>query len=172
MASELHEVLGQTLTGPAELNAVLLQARHRDVVFIDEAHEIPKQLQTALYLAIDQSQVLLTSNKGGVPSAIPLNSFTLLLATTDEYGLLQPLRDRMKLNLRFTFYSVDELTELLRRATLQLNWEIQHESLPLIAQRAKGTPRLALRLLQACRRVCRADGESVVTVQHLERACE
>ena len=68
MATDLHEVLGQTLTGPAELNAVLLQARHRDVVFIDEAHEIPKQLQTALYLAIDQSQVWstprLTTDRG------------------------------------------------------------------------------------------------------------
>ena len=172
MASDLHEILGQTLTSPAELNAMLLQARHRDVVFIDEAHEIPKQLQTALYLAIDQSRVLLSGNKGGVPAAIPLSQFSLLLATTDEYGLLQPLRDRMKLNLRFSFYSVDELSELLRRATRRLEWEIHDEVVPLIAQRSRGTPRLALRLLQSCHRVCRAECEVTITLRHFNRACE
>ncbi|MCH7990779.1 MAG: AAA family ATPase [Planctomycetes bacterium] len=86
MASHFHEILGQTLNNLAELNAVLLQAKHRDVVFIDEAHEIPKQLQTALYLAIDQSKILFSSGKGGTPSAIPIPQFTLLLATTDEWG--------------------------------------------------------------------------------------
>jgi holliday junction DNA helicase RuvB len=123
MASDLYEVLGQTLSGPAELNAVLLQAKDRDVVFIDEAHEIPKQIQTSLYLAVDQSRVLFSGGNGGAISGIPLARFTLLLATTDEYGLLQPLRDRMKLNLRFEFYSVEELTELSRRAAQRLGWD-------------------------------------------------
>jgi Holliday junction DNA helicase RuvB len=156
MASELHEVLGQTLKSPAELNSVLLQAKDRDVVFIDEAHEIPKQLQTALYLALDQARLLLSNNDGGTPSAIPLASFTLLLATTDEYGLLQPLRDRMKLNLRFSFYSDLELTELLLRATQRLSCPVDGDVLPMIAQRSRGTPRLGWRLLQSCRRVCRS----------------
>lgn len=171
MASDLHEVLGQTIGNTAELNAVLLQAKERDVVFVDEAHEIPKQIQTALYLALDQNKVLIPGGTGGVPTGIPLAKFTLLLATTDEYGLLQPLRDRMKLNLRFTFYSVEELTELLRRIVQRLGWEIDADILPRIAQRARGTPRLALRLLQASRRVCRAEGESVIQMRHLIRAC-
>lgn len=171
MASDLHEVLGQTLTGPAELNSVLLQAKDQDIVFVDEAHEIPKPIQTALFLAMDQSKVLLSGSKGA-PSALPIAPFTLLLATTDEYGLLQPLRDRLKLNLRFTFYSDDELTELVRRATHRLEWDTDSEVLPLIAQRSRETPRLALRLLQACRRVCRAEGEAAITTAHLHRACE
>jgi Holliday junction DNA helicase RuvB len=133
-----------------------LQAKDRDVVFIDEAHEIPKQLQTALYLALDQARLLLSNNDGGTPSAIPLASFTLLLATTDEYGLLQPLRDRMKLNLRFSFYSDLELTELLLRATQRLSCPVDGDVLPMIAQRSRGTPRLGWRLLQSCRRVCRS----------------
>ena len=172
MASELHEVLGQTLKGPAELNALLLQAKHRDVVFIDEAHEIPKSIQTALYLALDQSRILLPNGKEGSSTAIPLASFTLLLATTDEYGLLQPLRDRMRLNLRFSFYSSDELTELLLRATQRLDWRVDDAVLPMIAKRSRGTPRLGLRLLQSCRRVCRSEGAETITHDHFRRACD
>lgn len=171
MASDLHEVLGQTVKGPAELNALLLQAKQRDVVFIDEAHEIPKPIQTALYLALDQSRILLPNSKGGATSAIPLASFTLLLATTDEFGLLQPLRDRMKLNLRFSFYTDEELTELLLRATQRLGWIVNDVVLPRIAERSRGTPRLGLRLLQSCRRVCRSEGGDTITVRHFDRAC-
>ena len=76
------------------------------MVFIDEAHELDKSLQTALYLALDQRRVLLQgSRKGSTPVAIPIKDFTLLLASTDEFQLLQPLRDRMRLTLRFQFYA-------------------------------------------------------------------
>ena len=173
MASDLHEVLGQSIRSSADLNALLLAAKDRDVIHVDECHQLDRVFQTALYLGLDQRRVLLNGNrKGSVPSGIPLADFTLLLSTTDEFGLLQPLRDRMRLTLRFEFYSVEELVLLLDRKCRALGWEIENAVLPEIATRARGTPRLALRLLQACRRVCRVDGESVVTVQHLERACE
>ena len=68
----------------------------------------------------------------------------LLLSTTDEYCLLQPLRDRMKLVLRFQFYAEDELTTLLRQRSRALNWSVDEAVFPLIAQRSRGTPRLAL----------------------------
>jgi Holliday junction DNA helicase RuvB len=77
----------------------------------------------------------------------------------------------MKLILRFEFYSIEELTEVLRQRCKALRWEVGEDVLPLIAKRARGTPRLALRLLQSCRRVCRASNEMVVTSQHLEKAC-
>lgn len=173
MASDCHEVLGQSIRSPADLNALLLAAKDRDVIHIDEAHEINRTHQTALYLALDRRRVLLNGErKGGVPSGIPLAKFTLLLSTTDEYRLLQPLRDRMRLLLRFEFYSVEELTELLRQNCLRLEWEVEDVVLPLIAARSRGTPRLALRLLQSARRVCRANGDSTITSRHLERACD
>jgi len=172
MASDLHEVLGQTIGSAADLNALLLAANDRDVIHIDEAHEIDKPLQTALYLALDQQRVLIDDGrKRGTPSGIPLADFTLLLSTTDEYHLLQPLRDRMRLTLRFDFYGADDLVSLLRHKSRALGWEVDEEILPLIAQRARGTPRLALRLLQSSRRVARADGESVIAPEHLDRAC-
>ena len=77
-------------------------------------------MQTALYLALDKRCLVLSSKNGKSPQTIPLADFTLLLSTTDEYGLLQPLRDRCRLVLRFEFYSVEELTTvLLQRTDLQ-----------------------------------------------------
>lgn len=173
MGTDFLEVLGQSINSVADLNALLLQATDRAVVFIDEAHELDKSLQTALYLALDQRRVLLQgSRRGSTPIAVPIKDFTLLLASTDEFQLLQPLRDRMRLVLRFQFYQPEDLALIVRHRTRALGWEIEEPVLPQIAQRSRGTPRLALRLLQAARRVARAGGESVVTLAHLERACQ
>ena len=172
MGADLIEVLGQSVGGIGDLNALLLQATDRSVVFVDEAHELDKSYQTALYLALDQRRVLLQgSRRGSSPIAVPVADFTLLLATTDEFRLLQPLRDRMRLLLRFQFYKDDALEQIVRQRVRALEWEVEDSVVPQIAQRGRGTPRLALRLLQAARRVARSVGESVVTVAHLERAC-
>jgi Holliday junction DNA helicase RuvB len=103
---------------------------------------------------------------------LPLADFTLLLSTTDEYCLLQPLRDRMKLLLRFDFYTPEELTTVVVQRAKGLGWDVQETAFPMIAARARGTPRLALRLLQAARRVCRSQGGHTITLAHLETACE
>lgn len=173
MATDLHEVLGQSITDTADLNALLLEARDKDVVHIDECHELDKEFQTALYLAVDQRRIFLNgSNKGRMPQSIPIADVTILLSTTDEYCLLQPLRDRMRLTLRFDFYTVEDLAELLRYRSQTLEWPTDGEVFSDIAQRSRGTPRIALRLLQACRRVCRAAGEDEITADHLQRACD
>ena len=172
MATKLHEVLGQAVKTPSDLHALLLSARDHDILHIDEAHELGKPYQTALYLALDKQKIVLGGNKGGSPQSLPLNDFTVLLSTTDEYNLLQPLRDRMRLTLRFSYYSEEDLATVVLQRANALGWEVD-EFLPgLIASRSRGTPRLALRLLQSCRRVCRANGESVITVAHLFRACD
>lgn len=169
MATSFHEILGQSIATPADLNALLLAAEDKAVVHIDEAHELKKEFQTALYLAVDQRKLLLSGGKN--IQSLPIADFTLLLSTTDEYCLLQPLRDRMRLLLRFEFYSTEELTTVLRHRAKCLRWEVEDQVLPQIAGRSRGTPRLALRLLQACYRVCRAGGEETITVEHLQRAC-
>lgn len=172
MGSDYHEVLGQAITSAADFNALLLGAKDRDVVLIDEAHELEREFQTALYLALDQRRVFLQSGKTGrTPQSIPLADFSLLLATTDEYKLLQPLAQRMRLVLRFSFYSVEDLVKLLRQRSRALRWAVDDKVLAPIAERSRGTPRLALRLLQACRRVCRSEGENSITLKHRERAC-
>lgn len=172
MGVDYLELLGQSIKGVADLNALLLQASDRAVVFIDEAHELDKSLQTALYLALDQRRVLLQgSRKGSTPVAIPLNDFTLLLASTDEYQLLQPLRDRMRLTLRFQFYDPSDLEKIARMRAASLGWEVEPSVFQMASVRSRGTPRLVLRLLQAAHRVARAGASDVVTAAHLERAC-
>jgi Holliday junction DNA helicase RuvB len=172
MATRFHEVLGQSLTSPGDLNALLLGAQDKDVIHIDECHELQKSYQTALYLALDKRSVFVTGGRRSSPHSIALADFTLLLSTTDEYCLLQPLRDRMKLTLRFEFYAENELVVMLYHRCRALAWDVDEAVLPLIAQRSRGIPRFALRLLQACRRVCRAESKTAISPAHFLRACE
>jgi Holliday junction DNA helicase RuvB len=170
MATDLHEVLGQSVKTPADLNAVLLAAQDKQIVHFDEIHEMKREYMTALYRAVEERKLFVQGRSSRVQS-IPLSDFTVLLSTTDEFSVLQPLRDRMKLVLRFQFYAEDELTVLLRQRSRALNWVVDESVFPNVAQRARNTPRLALRLLQSARRVCRAEGERTITLAHLERAC-
>ena len=142
------------------------------MLHIDEAHELKKEYQTGLYLAMDKRTLVVQSGAGSPPYNLPLADFTLLLSTTDEYCLLQPLRDRMKLLLRFDFYTPEELTTVLFQRAKGLAWDVEETAFPMIAARSRGTPRLALRLLQSARRVCRSQGEQTITVNHLECACD
>ena len=172
MCGDFHEALGQSVSSSADFNALLLGLEPKSILFIDEAHELEKEYQTALYLALDEKRVFLRGgNAGRTPQSIPLADFTLLLATTDEFRLLQPLRDRMKLTLRFEFYPPEDLVELLRQRSRGLRWAVDDKVLAPVAERSRGTPRLALRLLQSCRRVCRSEGDNGITLAHFERAC-
>jgi Holliday junction DNA helicase RuvB len=169
LATKCHEALGQSITCPADLNALLLAAKDGEIVFIDEAHELQKLFQTGIYLALDKRKVSIIGSRS--VQSIPLANFSLILGTTDEFCLLSPLRDRMRLVLRFHFYQVEELTQIVVHRAKALQWDIDDSVPALIAQRARGTPRLALRLLQACRRVCRAEGEHTIDLEHLQKAC-
>jgi len=173
MAATFHEVLGQSLTDRSDLNGILLSMRHKDVFHIDEAHELRKRLQTALNLAIDRKRVIV--NWGVSPLNCPIADFTLLLSTTDEDRVLQPLRERMQLVLRFDYCSTEDLIRLLDCRCRSLGWTTAKDVVEGIARRCQGTPRLALRLLQGCYRVSRAEGETdetAITVSHFRRACE
>ena len=169
MAVDFRELLGQSIASICDLHSLLLSAEPKDILHVDEAHELERHLQTALYLALDKRVV--HANSRQAPRGIPIADFTLLLSTTDEYALLQPLRDRMRLVLRFGYYSREELTLLLQQRAYGLGWQVDEGVLLSVASRARGTPRLALRLLQSCRRVARSLGETTITARHWEQAC-
>ena len=172
MASDFTEVLGQSVRTAADLNALLLSAKDKSIIHIDEAHLLPKSNQTALYLAIDKRVIVIGQRNGKAPQTIPLNDFTVLLSTTEEFLLLQPLRDRCKLVLRMEYYSQNEIAKLISMRAKMLCWAIHPAVIPAIAQRARQTPRIGLRLLQSCRRVCRSLGDTEITIEHLTKACE
>lgn len=171
MAADFKEVIGQSLTSIADLNHLLLSASDKSVVHVDEAHELSAMLQTSLYLALDKKTVYV--NVGGqAPQPIRLANFTLVLSTSEEYSILSPLKDRLRLIARLSYLSVPELAKVVLHRSRALGWDVHEAVLALIGERAKGTPRLALRLLQSCRRVCRAEGDTTISPKHLATACE
>jgi Holliday junction DNA helicase RuvB len=169
LAVSFHSVLGQSLTKPRDLNALLLRAEEKSIVFIDEAHEMPRSVQTALYTCIDE-QVLTLSIDGEI-DGIPLNNFCLMLGTTDEDRLLAPLLSRMKVRLHFEMYSKEDLTKIASIRARALGWECEDGVLEAIAARSNSIAREALKLLESSRRMSRASGANSITIQHLEEAC-
>jgi len=170
LGGTLKETLGQALGLFEDIYAVLLEANDDTVLFVDEAHLLCPHAQTTLFRAVEERKLLvprsMLSNKF---TTVPLSRFTLALATTDPQGILAPLRERMSLVLQFSYYSVDELTELCRQRANALQWEAEPEVFLEIARRSKQVPRLALRLLQSCRRTTRAENQDRITVQHFHR---
>jgi Holliday junction DNA helicase RuvB len=136
MAADFQEILGQSIKNAADLNAVLLGAKDKDVLHIDEAHELKKEFQTALYRAIEGRKLFVQG--GANVQAIPVANFTLHLSTTDEFCLLGSLRDRCRLILRFQFYAADELTHLLQQRSKALNWQVDETAFAQIALRSRG----------------------------------
>jgi Holliday junction DNA helicase RuvB len=172
MASGYSEILGQTLMCPVDLNAILLGAAEKSVLFIDEADELPIFLMTALYRAVEDRRVYLESSSVcKTPRTIPLPPFTIILASNHEHSIVPQLRDRLRLHLRFEYYTEAELADVLRQRSRSLKWAVDEQVVALIAQRGRGTPRIALRLLESCRRVCRSLGETIILPEHLDKAC-
>jgi Holliday junction DNA helicase RuvB len=103
---------------------------------------------------------------------VMLPPFTLLAATTDEFRLAKPLRDRFQITLRLEPYGRDELEKLLRQRIRLLQIEVEDPVPAMVAQRSKGTPRIGLRLLESCRRVAASTGERAVSEKHAIEAFE
>ena len=168
----LHEELAQNVLIPSHLHGLMLLAEPYDAVFLDEIHELHVTTQTTLYRCLEERRLFLPSTPDGRRQSIELPPFTFLGATTDEWAITKPLRDRFKIVVRLDYYSEDELTEVVAQRARRLGWTITDAAVRGIASRGRGTPRLALRLLEATRRTARAQGAMHLTVDHLRRTCE
>lgn len=168
MGVTLHERIAQVVSSRGAMNGLLLQAADKDIVFLDEIHELPPHVQTILYRAMEGSQL---SIQGRVSQtmAMPLKDFTVIGATTDEFRLLGPLRDRFKLILPFIAYDVDSLTTITLQRARTMGIALDRLLGVEIATRSKGTPRLAIRLLESCHRFTRSRGDDRITQRHLEQ---
>ena len=168
---QVHERLAQVLNcGPA-LHALLLRAEDREIVFLDEVHQLLPEYQVALYRAMEGGGVSVRQ-RDNATVVLPIKRVTLIAATTDEYRLLRPLRDRFKLVLQFGQYSVDALTAIIAQRVRLMGLACDAGIPEEIAKRAKGTPRLAIRMLEACQRYARSVGATGITRQHFERTVE
>lgn len=141
------------LERPRDIVGLLVNLKPGDLLFIDEIHRLSRMTEEILYPAMEDARIDITIGKGqsARTRSLPLQNFTLVGATTRVGALTSPLRDRFGLVQRLRFYEIDELTEIILRAAKILNTPIQSDGAAEIARRARGTPRIANRLLRRVR---------------------
>ena len=154
---------GPILAKAGDLAAILTNLEPRDVLFIDEIHRMAPQVEEILYPAMEDHVLDLIIGEG--PSArsvrIDLAPFTLVGATTRAGLLATPLRDRFGIPLRLEFYTPEELTAVIRGAARKMGAAITEDGAMEIARRARGTPRIAGRLLRRVRDFADAEGGQI-----------
>src|SRR4029077_5391770 len=144
---------GPALEHQGMLASILTSLDERDVFFIDEVHRLNRAVEEALYPAMEDLAFDFVAGKGAGAQTLrlTLNRFTVVGATTRAGALGGPLRDRFGITLRLDFYFVPELVDIVHRTTGILNIRINDDSAQLLAERARGTPRIVNRLLRRVR---------------------
>lgn len=158
------------LTKQGDLAAILTALEPMDVLFIDEIHRLPTAIEEVLYSAMEDFKLDIMLGEG--PSAksvrIDLPPFTLVGATTRTGLLSNPLRERFGIDLRLSFYSPDDLAKIIRRSANILGTPIDQDGALMLAKSARGTPRIANRLLKRARDFAAAVNESVITAKTIK----
>lgn len=141
------------LERPRDVAGLLVALQPGDILFIDEIHRLPKVTEEILYSAMEDYRLDVTIGKGTSARirSVSLNKFTLIGATTRIGALSSPLRDRFGFIQHLRFYEIDELTQIVTRTAKLLETVIDSEGATEIARRARGTPRIANRLLKRVR---------------------
>ncbi|MFE4711421.1 MULTISPECIES: Holliday junction branch migration DNA helicase RuvB [Paenibacillus] len=161
----LRTTSGPAIERPGDLAALLTNLQEGDVLFIDEIHRLHRTVEEVMYPAMEDFALDIMIGKG--PSArsvrLDLPPFTLIGATTRAGLLSAPLRDRFGVVSRLEFYSIDELSFIVSRNADLLGIEIQGEAAEEVALRARGTPRIANRLLKRVRDFAQVRGDGIIT---------
>jgi Holliday junction DNA helicase RuvB len=159
----LRTTSGPVIAKAGDLAALLTNLEPRDVLFIDEIHRLPAAVEEILYPAMEDHHLDLMIGEG--PSArsirIDIAPFTLVGATTRAGLLSTPLRDRFGIPLRLEFYDEEQLTRIVARAGAKLSLALDPEGAREIARRARGTPRIAGRLLRRVRDFAEAENSAI-----------
>jgi Holliday junction DNA helicase RuvB len=163
----LRQTSGPVLERPGDLAALLTNLEPRDVLFVDEIHRLSPVVEEVLYPAMEDFQLDLVIGEGPAARSIRLDlpPFTLVGATTRAGALTSPLHDRFGIVERLDFYSTDELCAIVRRSAGILKVAIDDAGGRQIAQRARGTPRVANRLLRRVRDFAEVRGSGTVTAR-------
>ena len=170
----LKHTSGPALERPGDLAAILTNLEERDVLFVDEIHRLSPVVEEVLYPALEDYQLDIVIGEG--PSArsirLDLTPFTLIGATTRAGSLTSPLRDRFGISQRLEFYNFDELSTIVKRSAGILNIDIDDTGAQQIATRARGTPRIANRLLRRTRDFAEVKAEGRIDQQVATDAME
>ena len=163
---------GPVIAKAGDLASLLTNLEPRDVLFIDEIHRLNPAVEEILYPAMEDFQLDLIIGEGPAARSvkIDLSPFTLVGATTRAGLLTNPLRDRFGIPVRLNFYSEKELEEIVNRGARVLGIGIAPDGANEIARRARGTPRIAGRLLRRVRDFAHVDGAKVIDRRAADRA--
>jgi len=161
----LRHTSGPVLDRPGDLAAILTNLEPRDVLFVDEIHRLSPVVEEILYPAMEDFQLDLIIGEGPAARSIKLDipPFTLIGATTRAGLLTSPLRDRFGIVQRLEFYNVEDLTRIVTRAATILGVVIDAAGAVQIAHRARGTPRIANRLLRRVRDYAQVKGNGMIS---------
>jgi len=159
---------GPAILIPGDLVGIVTSLEHREVLFIDEIHRMSPAIEETLYPALEDYEVdiMIGHGPGARSQKVPVKPFTLIGATTRTGLLTSPLRSRFGISHRLEFYQSADLEEIVRRSGRILSVPIDGEAAAEIARRARGTPRIANRLLRRVRDYAqvRADGRITLAV--------
>jgi Holliday junction DNA helicase RuvB len=182
LATIIREELGvgiRTVAGPAlerkgDMAAILTGLDERDVLFVDEIHRVNRAIEEILYPALEDFRLDIVVGQGAGARTLTLDlpPFTLVGATTRTGLLTTPLRDRFGMTFRLGYYDEHELATIVRRSAGILGADLADEAADEIARRARGTPRVANRILRRIRDVAEVRHGGVVTIEVAREALE
>ncbi len=164
----IKKTSGPALERPGDLASILSQLEPGDVFFIDEIHRVPRAVEEVMYPAMEDFELDIVLGKGPAATTIRLDlaRFTLVGATTRIGTVAAPLRDRFGIVERVDYYTADDLEQVVRRSAAILGVQIDGEGARVIAERSRGTARIANRLLARVRdyAIARADGDVTAVI--------
>jgi Holliday junction DNA helicase RuvB len=165
MGANLRQTSGPVLEKAGDLAAILTNLEAHDVLFVDEIHRLNPAVEEILYPALEDYQLDIMIGEGPAARSIKLNlpPFTLVGATTRAGLLTSPLRDRFGIVQRLEFYNAEELGRIVARSAGILNVEFEPGGVSAVAERARGTPRIANRLLRRVRDYAEVKGDGRLT---------
>lgn len=174
MDSKIVATAGPALQRTGDMMGILTNLNEHDILFIDEIHRLSPVIEEFIYPAMEDFKVDFVVDKGAFAKVInvPLKPFTLIGATTRAGLLSAPLRDRFGLYYHIDFYPPEELQEIIHRSAKLLETEIEPEAAKTIAQRSRGTPRIANRLLRRVRDYADVKVDGVITEEVARCALE
>ena len=165
MGAHITTTSGPALERTGDLMGILTNLNEGDILFIDEVHRLPVNIEEFLYPAMEDFKVDFVVDKGMFAKTInvPLKRFTLLGATTRAGSLSAPLRNRFGLFYHLEFYSEDDLRQIILRSSKIIEAKIDEAGAGEVARRARGTPRVANRLLRRVRDFAEVKAEGTIT---------
>lgn len=158
---------GPAIEKPGEMAAILNNLQDGDLLFVDEIHRLHRQVEEVLYPAMEDYVIDIVIGKGASARSIRLDlpKFTLVGATTRAGMLTAPLRDRFGVVNRLEFYTIEELTDIIKRSATVFQVTIEEEGAKELARRSRGTPRLANRLLKRVRDFAQVKYDGNITLE-------